>query len=109
MRTPRTLIALAGIAACCAAAVATPVKKVLVIGVDGLRPDAMEAAYCPNFDQLIAEGAYSRRAQCEDLTFSGPNWSTILHGVHRDRHHVTTNDYSGNTLSQWPDFFARLE
>lgn len=83
--------------------------KVLVIGIDGVRPDAMQQADTPNIDALIADGAYSLTAQGEDLTFSGPNWSTILHGVHRDRHNVTTNDYRDNRLDEFPDFFFYLE
>lgn len=91
------------------AAAQTPVPKVLVVGVDGLRPDAMAAARTPNIDALIAGGCYSDNAQVEDLTFSGPNWASILHGVHRDQHNVTTNDYLGNTLANHPDFLAWLE
>lgn len=83
--------------------------KLLFIGIDGLRPDAMEVAETPNLAALRAGGAYGADAQCEDLTFSGPNWSTILHGVHRDRHNVTTNEYGGSRLDQYPDLFARLE
>lgn len=69
----------------------------------------MEVAYAPNLTLLRQRGAYAADAQCEDLTFSGPNWSTILHGVHRDRHNVTTNDYRGARIEAWPDVFARLE
>lgn len=86
-----------------------PTRKLLVIGVDGLRPDALAAAQTPNIDALVRNGAYSAEAQSEDLTFSGPNWSTILHGVHRDKHNVTTNGYSGSQLAQYPDLFAYLE
>lgn len=90
-------------------AVGQTVRKSLVIAVDGLRPDAIAPADAPYLDSLIAGGAYSLDAQCEDLTFSGPNHSTILHGVHRDRHNVTTNDYSNNRLTDWPDYLSRLE
>ena len=83
--------------------------RVLVIGVDGLRPTALAAANTPHIDRLIATGSYSAKAQCEDLTFSGPNWSSILHGVHRDKHNVTTNGYEGNNLALYPDFLALLE
>jgi hypothetical protein len=86
-----------------------PQPRVLVIGVDGLRPDALEAANTPHIDGLIATGSYSPNAQCEDLTFSGPNWASILHGVHRDKHNVTTNGYGGNNLAFYPDFLALLE
>lgn len=84
-------------------------RKLLIICIDGLRPDAMEVADAPNLHALIASGAYCPNAQSEDLTFSGPNWSSILHGVHRDKHQVTTNDYSGNNLAQYPDLFHYLE
>lgn len=83
--------------------------KLLYIGIDGLRSDAMEVADTPNLAWLRMNGVYAPDAQCEDLTFSGPNWSTILHGVHRDRHNVTTNDYRRARLDQFPDLFARLE
>lgn len=84
-------------------------KKLLVIGIDGLRPDALAVANAPHMHNLIANGCYSAIAQSEDLTFSGPNWSTILHGVHRDKHQVVNNNYSPNNLTQYPDLFARLE
>lgn len=84
-------------------------RKVLVLGIDGLRPDALAAARTPHLDGLIRDGCYSDAAQGEDLTFSGPNWATILHGVHRDRHRVTSNDYKNHRLKDHPDFLARLE
>jgi hypothetical protein len=84
-------------------------RKLLVVAIDGLRPDALATASTPALDSLIARGCYSPRARCEDLTFSGPNHSSILHGVHRDKHNVTTNTYSGNNLGQYPDFLAYLE
>jgi hypothetical protein len=84
-------------------------RKLLIVCIDGMRPDAMEAANAPNLHALIANGAYCPNAQSEDLTFSGPNWSSILHGVHRDKHQVTTNDYSNNNLAQYPDLFHYLE
>lgn len=92
-------------------------NRVLVIGVDGLRPDAMEFANTPNIDALISNGIYNSLAQGEDLTFSGPNWSSVLHGVHRDRHGVNTNShgagpfgsYTGNNFASHPDLFTILE
>ena len=85
------------------------VAKLLVIGLDGVRPDALAAANTPSLDALIAAGCYSADAQCENLTFSGPNWATILHGVHRDRNGVVSNAYTLSQLANFPDFFAYLE
>lgn len=86
-----------------------PVRKVLVIGIDGLRADALEQADAPYLQGLIAEGAYSPDAQCESMTFSGPNWSTIMTGVHIDRHDVHSNSYRDSKIDRWPDFFTYLE
>lgn len=88
---------------------APPERRVLVIGVDGLKPDAIPEADTPVLDDLIARGTYNDNAQSEDLTFSGPNWSSILHGVHRDRHGVVNNAYMPTRLGDHPDLFAHLE
>lgn len=86
-----------------------PTRKVLVIGIDGLRPDALGKAKAPHLHALRDHGAYSPNAQGESHTFSGPNWASIMTGVHTDRHHVTTNSYTNNHLDDWPDFFTYLE
>ncbi len=96
-------------AAAAAASAAAAERKVLIIGVDGMRPDAMLAANCPNFDALIATGAFSPVAQAEDITISGPCWSSILCGVHRNKHGVTGNSFAGSNYAQYPHFFRRLE
>lgn len=83
--------------------------RVLVIGVDGLKPDCIEPASTPALDRLIANGSFNADGQAEDLTFSGPNWASILHGVHRDKHGVFNNDYRPSRLREWPDFLTRIE
>lgn len=83
-------------------------RKVLIIGIDGVRPDAFQAANTPNMDALIAHGAVSYTAQAEDISLSGPCWSTILTGVHRNKHLVVDNTFSVNNFAGYPHFFARL-
>lgn len=84
-------------------------KKVLFIGIDGLRGDCVPLADAPNLQQLAREGAYSWNAQCEALTFSGPNWSTIASGIHFDKHQTLDNDYKNSGISKWPDFMSRAK
>ena len=50
-------------------------QKVLIIGIDGCRPDALEVANTPNLDMLIANGTFTYDAMNEDVTYSGPGWS----------------------------------
>ena len=64
------------------------VKKVLVIGVDGCRSDALAVASTPNMDELIASGIYSPDALNDDITISGPGWSAILCDVWSEKHLV---------------------
>jgi predicted AlkP superfamily pyrophosphatase or phosphodiesterase len=90
-------------------------KKVLIIGIDGCRFDALRAARTPHLDRLIREGALDgasqilgRRYQGND-TVSGPGWSSILTGVWADKHGVDDNKFSTPNYREFPHFFARLK
>src|SRR3989338_11062228 len=83
--------------------------KVLLIGVDGLRPDALLQAATPNIDSLIAEGAYSVEARTGLHTLSGPGWSNILTGVWENKHGVKDNLFKEANYAQYPTIFTRIE
>lgn len=82
--------------------------KALLIGIDGCRPDALQAAQTPNIDKLIGGGAYSFDAQTCALTKSGPSWASVLTGVWPDKHGVVNNSMVGERFDQYPHFFKRL-
>ncbi|MFJ8487937.1 alkaline phosphatase family protein [Streptomyces sp. NPDC094038] len=98
--------------------------KVLVVGMDGLRPDrlALSTAHAPVLHGLMAAGAYGTSllpygeadGQAEGgpwtsmaYTDSGPGWSSVLTGVWPDRHGVTGNDFAGADYTRHPDFLSR--
>ena len=91
-------------------------KHALVIGVDGVRADALREAFTPNIDSLIAEGTVSYDAfaggdvgtPTEQRTLSGPGWSSILTGVWIDKHGVAFNDFDGSRFDEYPHFFRRI-
>ncbi len=83
--------------------------KVIVIGIDGLRPDALAAADTPNLDALIANGLYSPDALNDDITVSGPGWSAMLCGVWSDKHGVENNFFLNSDYDTYPPIFRRLE
>lgn len=91
-----------------------PARKVLLIGIDGCRPDAIEAADTPNLDRLIKAGAYSTNTsilgprKTGNDTISGPGWSSIYTGVWADKHGVNDNEFTGKNYGRYPHFFARL-
>ena len=84
-------------------------RKVMIIGIDGVRPDALEFAATPYLDGLIANGLYSPDALNDDITFSGPGWSAILCGVWSEKHGVTNNNFSGSNYEAYPPIFKYLE
>ncbi len=83
--------------------------KVLIIGIDGCRPDALLAAQTPNIDRLWRDGAFSFHATTDRITYSGPCWTSMLTGVWSDKHGIISNKYDRLPLSEFPHFFARIK
>jgi len=89
---------------------------VLVVGIDGLRVDALQHASTPGIDSLIADGAVAYDAfsggelgeVTQQPTFSGPGWSSILTGVWIDKHGVEFNVFDDARFDEYPHFFARV-
>jgi predicted AlkP superfamily pyrophosphatase or phosphodiesterase len=88
---------------------AKPVKKVLLIGIDGVRSDVLAEVPTPNIDSLAAAGMFVDSIPTKAQTISGPAWSSILTGVWPDKHLVVSNDLSTNNFAHYPDFLTRLE
>ncbi|NIN71720.1 MAG: hypothetical protein GTO46_07265 [Gemmatimonadetes bacterium] len=84
-------------------------KKVLVIGIDGVRPDVLAEIPTPAIDALAAQGAFRGSVITQAQTVSGPGWSSMLTGVWPDKHGVTSNSFAGNNYAMYPDFLTRLE
>ncbi len=84
-------------------------NKVLIIGIDGVRPDAMVVAETPNIDDLISNSTYSLDAINEGTTSSGPSWSAMLTGVWQSKHGVNDNSFNGENYNEYPHFFKYLE
>jgi hypothetical protein len=91
------------------AAEAAPQRRLLIIGVDGCRPDALLVADTPNVDQLAADGASSFHSQTGDVPISGPGWSSMFTGVWRNKHGVADNSFAGARFDLYPIFFCRLK
>ncbi|CAA6820240.1 MAG: Type I phosphodiesterase / nucleotide pyrophosphatase [uncultured Aureispira sp.] len=86
------------------------VKKVLLIGIDGCRSDALQAANTPNLDQLIANSRYSWTLDRGNTdTWSGAGWSTMLTGVWPAKHGVKDNWYVGKNYGEYPHFLCRVK
>lgn len=95
---------------------ADPSHRVLVIGIDGCRPDALEIAETPNIDALAANGTWfegtdiRQPVRKDDAnTVSGPGWSNLLTGVWPDKHGIIDNKFKTPHYDRYPHFFARIK
>ncbi|MFE5921040.1 alkaline phosphatase family protein [Streptomyces sp. NPDC056468] len=89
----------------------TSKDKVLVIGMDGLRHDRIDAANAPHLKAMMSEGTYGTSLLYSGpmaATSSGPGWSTIATGVWPDKHGVKDNTFIGKNYARYPGFLARL-
>ena len=64
---------------------------VVLIMIDGLRPDAITPDGCPALTGLMARGAYSLQARSLMPCLTLPCHMSIFHSVPPGRHGVTSN------------------
>ncbi|BCU76783.1 alkaline phosphatase family protein [Luteolibacter sp. LG18] len=94
-------------------------KRVLIIGIDGLRSDALQAAKAPVIQSLAKSGSVTWTAVAgggetgptRQPTISGPGWSSILTGTCIDKHGVSGNSTKPGIyhVEQAPHFAKRLK
>ncbi len=68
-------------------------ERVLIVSIDGLRPDAIEAANAATLKGLIARGAYCATAQTIRPSVTLPSHTSMLTGLDAPRHEVYWNSY----------------
>ena len=83
--------------------------KLLLIGIDGVRPDVLAEVATPHLDALAAEGAFSSTTRTTSPSVSGPSWSSMLTGVWPEKHGVTDNEFGGRNYDEFPGFLTRIE
>jgi hypothetical protein len=84
-------------------------RKVLLIGIDGCRSDALQQANTPNIDGLLSGALYSYDSWHTGITFSGPSWSTVLTGVQWNKHGVSNNLFTVSNFNNFPAFPKRAK
>ncbi len=82
---------------------------VLMVLLDGWRPDVIAAAHTPTIDLMMQDSAYSMEARVEDTTISGSGHSSFLTGVHRDKHNVHGNSFGDANYQEYPYWFNLLK
>lgn len=67
------------------------VRGVLVISVDGMRPDVMLRADTPNLRALMARGSFTMYARTTDVAITLPSHVSMMTGVTPDKHGIDFN------------------
>jgi len=83
--------------------------KVLFIGMDGVRSDALIQANTPNLDALFTSGLSTYESWHLGITSSGPSWTAMNNGVWEAKHKVTNNSYAGADYDNWPYIAKRAK
>ena len=68
-------------------------SSVVLLLIDGLRPDALLEAHCPNLDDLHLRAAYTLCASSVMPSITLPCLVSVFHSAPPTRHRVTTNDW----------------
>lgn len=84
-------------------------RKVLVLGIDGCRPDALLKASAPNLKKLADSGFTCWNAKTCLRSYSGPGWSSMITGVWESKHKVLDNTFSSPDYVSYPPFFKRIK
>lgn len=74
---------------------AKPDKRVLIVSVDGLRPDLMLRAQAPTMHKLYKSGSFSFWARTTPMGNTLPSHTSMLTGRTIEHHGVLWNDDSG--------------
>lgn len=90
------------ISAIAAAAPVQGVKHVLLISIDGLRPDLALRANMPTLRGMLRDGSYTFWARTTDVSITLPSHTSMVTGVPPSKHGVTWNDDSPRNGNRYP-------
>ncbi len=65
--------------------------RVVVVSIDGLRPDVALRADMPNLRELMRHGAYSFWARTTEMSITLPSHTSMLTGIVPERHEIYWN------------------
>ena len=73
-------------------------ERVIIVSIDGLRPDAIDAAGAETLQRLIERGAYCATARSIRPSVTLPSHTSMLSGLDPERHQVFWNSYRSGYL-----------
>ncbi len=71
-----------------------PYDHVIIVSLDGLRPDAIDMTDAPNLRMLRAQGAIAVEARTITHSYTLPSHTSMLTGVDTDQHGLLHNNFT---------------
>lgn len=86
-------------------------KRVVILGLDGIRPDGLAAARTPNIDRLFRRGVFSNTTLVEQSTgtWTQPSWTTLFSGGGQVQHGVTGNSWTNASTTEHAEGYRDAE
>ena len=81
------------------------IDRVMIISIDGLRPDLLLRAKMPHVRELCATGSYTFWAETTPEAYTLPCHVSMLTGVSAEKHGVTWNEYIEQSYPNVPTLF----
>jgi hypothetical protein len=81
------------------------IDRVLIVSIDGLRPDLLLRAYMPRVRGLCNAGTFTFWAETSPEAYTLPCHVSMLTGAPSERHGVTWNDYIEESYPNVPTLF----
>ena len=72
------------------------IKRVIILGVDGLSAEGFQKSEHPNLDTLLQDGVLSLNTVVEAPSITLPNWTSHLTSGGTEQHRVTSNSWTIN-------------
>ena len=82
------------------------VQRVLIVSIDGCRPDLMMRANMPNVRSLMRRGTYTLWARTTAMSITLPSHTSMVTGVTPDWHRISWND---KPLGTYPEAVTIFE
>lgn len=83
------------------------IERVVIISVDGLRPDLLLRANTPRIRSLMERGAYSMWARTTEVSITLPSHTSMLTGTKPEYHRIFWNHYIENEYPAVPTIFEQ--
>ncbi|WP_343533282.1 alkaline phosphatase family protein [Pedobacter sp.] len=84
-------------------------SKILYVIIDGARGKSVETSMAPNLTKIKANANYAYESVSDDSGLDATTWTDMLTGVNKAKHGVTSANFAGKQLTNYPMFFKRIK